>query len=193
MVIFKHLWGQINMKFIEEYWRYYFHIYHAVVERRVYIWQVCVSRADLKDIVSLYIKRWSNTELEHVKMLAVDMDDYFDPKIIILDQVFIAWLMSLLLEIILGRLVIFHIYFIWLLEEEKHESESEWVECVVILWVYVYTLFSGVYTVFYKPCWWEYMLSELCNGKLIRDYTGCVICRRGDLVKGFICKAMGSR
>ena len=26
--------------------------------------------------------------------------------------------------------------------------------------------------------------SELCNGKLVRDYTGCVICRRGDLVKG---------
>ena len=30
-------------------------------------------------------------------------------------------------------------------------------------------------------CIW---LSELCNGKLVRDYTGCVICRRGDLVKG---------
>ena len=30
-------------------------------------------------------------------------------------------------------------------------------------------------------CIW---LSEFCNGKLVRDYTGCVICRLGDLVKG---------
>ena len=62
-------------------------------------------------------------------ILAVDMDDYFDPKIIIFDQVFIAWLMSFLLEIIIGHLVIFPIYFIWSLEEETNESYLERAEC----------------------------------------------------------------
>ena len=70
--------------------------------------------------VSLYIMRWSNTELERVKILAVDIDDYFDPKIIIFDQVFIASFLSFLLEIILGHLVIFLSYFIWYFEEARY-------------------------------------------------------------------------
>ena len=85
---------------------------HAVFDHRVYIWQVCVCRVNLEGFVSLYITRRSNTELERVKILAVDMDDYFDPKIIIFNQVFIACLMPFLLEIILGYLTIFpsHLY-----------------------------------------------------------------------------------
>ena len=58
---------------------------HAVFDHRVYVWKVRVCRVDLKEFVSLYITWRSNTELEHVKILAVDMDDYFDPKIIIFD------------------------------------------------------------------------------------------------------------
>ena len=47
-----------------------------------------------------------------MKILAVDIDNYFDPKIIIFDQVFIASLLSFLLEIILGHLGIFPIHII---------------------------------------------------------------------------------
>ena len=81
-------------------------------------------RADLEDIVSLYIARWSNTELERVKVLAIDMDDYFDPKIIIFHQVFIACLMHFLLEIILGHLFFILSYFYLQLPEEKSTRDT---------------------------------------------------------------------
>ena len=66
-----------------------------------------MARLNLEDIVSLYITRRSNTELECIDIIAVDMDDYFDPKIIIFDQVFTICLMFFLLEIIIGHLIIF--------------------------------------------------------------------------------------
>ena len=57
---------------------------------------------------------------------AVDIDDYFDPKIINFDHVFIASLSSFLLEIILGHLIIFPIYFICsLLKRKVRESPRE--------------------------------------------------------------------
>ena len=110
------------MEFIEEYWRYCFLIYHAVFEHRVYLLQVRVCKADLEDIVSLYITRRSNTKLERVDILAVDMDDYLDPKIIIFDQVFIACLRSFLLDIILGHLIIFSSHFICSLLKRKERE-----------------------------------------------------------------------
>ena len=100
-----------------------FLLYH-----RVYIWQVRVCRADLEDIVSLYITRRSNTELECIDIIAVDMDDYFDPKIIIFDQVFTTCLMSFLFEIILGHLIIFPSHLSGACWREKHE-----VECLFIM------------------------------------------------------------
>ena len=60
-----------------------------------------------------------------MKILAVDIDNYFDQKIITFDQVFIASLLSLVLEIILGHQVIFPIYFIYSFEEEKYDSHLE--------------------------------------------------------------------
>ena len=81
-----------------------------------------VCRADLEDIVSLYITRRSNTKLEHMDILVADMDGYFDPKIIIFDQVFITCLMSFLLEIILGHLIIFPSHFICSLLKRKERE-----------------------------------------------------------------------
>ena len=77
----------------------------------VYLWQVWVSRVELANLVSLYITHRSNTELERMDIFVVDMDDYFDPKIIIFDQVFIACLMSFRLEIVLSHLIIFPSHF----------------------------------------------------------------------------------
>ena len=87
----------------------------GVRTRSLYMASPCVKSWSGR-FVSLYITWWSNTELERVKILAVDIDDYFDIKIIIFDQVVIASLMSFLLEIILGHQVIFPIYFIWSFE-----------------------------------------------------------------------------
>ena len=68
-----------------------------------------------------------------MKILAVDSDDYFDLKIIIFDQIFIASLFCFLLEIILGYLVIFPIFIILSFEEAKHESHLERVSEVSAL------------------------------------------------------------
>ena len=65
-------------------WKICYLIYHAVIEHRA------GTREDI----------------------AGDIDDYVDPKIIVLDQVFNACLMPFLLEIILGHQVIFLIYII---------------------------------------------------------------------------------
>ena len=136
------------------------HISCGVRTRSLYMASPCMNSWPGR-FVTICITRWSNTELECVKILAVDIDDYFDPKIIIFDQVFNAGLMYFLLVIILGHQVIFPIYIIWsfwrnMLSESP--GESEWAECFVRFWVYVYTLVSGVHTVFYKPCWWVYMV-----------------------------------
>ena len=126
------------------------YISHDVRTRSLYMASPCVKSWPGR-FVSLYITQWSNTELERVKILAVDIDDYFDPKIITFDQVFIASLLSFLLEIILGHQVIFPIYFIYSFEQEKYDShlerESEWPECIsgfisgfmFILWWVVFT------------------------------------------------------
>ena len=60
-----------------------------------------------------------------MKILVVDIDDYFDPKIIIFDQVFIASLLSLFLEIILGHQVILPIFLSGHFRREKYESHLE--------------------------------------------------------------------
>ena len=53
-----------------------------------------------------------------------------------------------------------HIYHLIILKQNSRESPGvrEWVECFVSFWVYIYTLLRGVHTVFYKPCWWVYMI-----------------------------------
>ena len=61
--------------------------------------------------------------------IAGDIDDYVDPKIIVLDQVFNACLMPFLLEIILGQQVIFPIYIIWSFEEKTDVNYLERAEC----------------------------------------------------------------
>ena len=107
--------------------------------------------------VSLYIKRWSNTELERVMILAVDFDD---PKVIILDQAFNAGLMPFRFEIILGHQVIFLIYIIWLFWRKTYESHLKWVSELSGLWVsgFILSLWWEVFhTVFYKLCWGAYM------------------------------------
>ena len=77
-------------------------------------------RVDFANLVSLYITRRSNTELERVDILAVNMDDFFDPRIIIFDQGFIAYLMPFLLKIMLGHLIIYLTYLSDSRSEEKH-------------------------------------------------------------------------
>ena len=49
-----------------------------------YIYGKSVSAELTGGFVSLYITRWSNIELERMKILTIDID-YFDPKIFIFD------------------------------------------------------------------------------------------------------------
>ena len=112
------------------------YISRGVRTRSLYMASPCMNSWPGR-FVTICITRWSNTEMERVKILAVDIDDYFDPKIIIFDQVFIACLMSFLLEIIFGHLIIFPSHFICSFAEEKRRGlprES---------WVLLY--FSGLY------------------------------------------------
>ena len=86
----------------------------------VYLRQVWVCIVHLADLVSLHIMRRSNTKLERVDILAVNMNNYFDLRIIIFDQGFIACLMPFLLKIMLGHLIIFLSYLSDARSEEKH-------------------------------------------------------------------------
>ena len=141
------------------------YISRGVRTRSLYMASPCVKSWSGR-FVSLYFTWWSNTELERVKILAVDIDYYFDPKIITFDQCFIAYLLSFFWEIILSYHVIFPIYFIYSFEQEKYDSHLErervtWVHFWVYFWVYVYTLVSGVHTVFYNRTGESICLSEL--------------------------------
>ena len=118
-------------------WKICYLIYHAVIEHRA------GTREDIAD----------------------DIDDYVDPKIIIFDQVISASLLSFLLEIILGHQVIRSSSPSILSDHLKRKLMwITWRElsAFILFWVYflvhVYTLVSGVHTVFYKPCWWVYMV-----------------------------------
>ena len=125
----------------------------VLFNHRVYIWQVRVCRVDLEEFVTLYITRRSNTELEHVKILAVDMDDYFDLKIIIFNQVFIACLRSFLLDIILGHLIIFSSHFICSLLKRKEREIHR------VSWVLIHNLGLSLYGVYT-------MMSSIIHGVL---------------------------
>ena len=70
-------------------------ISRGVRTRSLYMASPCVKSWPGR-VFTLYITRWSNTELECMKILAVDIDDYFDLKIIIFDQIFIASLFCFL-------------------------------------------------------------------------------------------------
>ena len=134
------------------------YISREVRARSLYIASPCMKSWPGR-FVSIYVTRWSNTKLEHVKTLAVD--DYFDPKIIIFDQVFIASLLFFFFWrlFMVIRSSSWSIYLI-IRRRKAWESlgEIEWAEC--FLWVYGFKFILWwvvSHTVFYKPCWWEYM------------------------------------
>ena len=112
-------------------WKICYLIYHAVIEQR----------AGTRDDISCWLD---------------------DPKIIILDQVFIAGSLPFLLR----RFLVIRSSSPSILSDHL-KRKLTWVtwwelSAFILFWVYflvhVYTLVSGVHTVFYKPCWWVYMV-----------------------------------
>ena len=165
-----------------------FLIYHAEFEHEVSIWQVRGWKADLEDLLP-YISRGDRTQSWNAWRycwwhwwLCWSENNHLWPSYYCIFIVFSfgdnSWSS--------GHLSYLYYLIIW---------RENWCELPGESWVLLY--FSGFIFWFMFTLWWVMFtrcsincageciwLSELCNGKLVRDYTGCVICRRGDLVKG---------
>ena len=142
-----------------------FLIYHAEFEHEVSIWQVRVWKADLEDLLP-YISRGDRTQSWNALRycwwhwwLCWSENNHLWPSYYCIFIVFPFGDYSCSSGSSSPSILFDHS------EEKRHKSHLEraselsaFVSFWVYLWVHVYTLVSGVHTVFYKPCWWVYMV-----------------------------------